>query len=200
MPPRRLPWRRWCFWCWGLRGSPCAGVIVRGRDSVHDRDDRSIVVPVWLRADASHRVHLMSRHARRSIRRPVSGARVVLLCLDGASLDVISPAVAAGRLPNFGRLLDRGASMHLATTRPTQPEPVWASVMTGMWPSRSRCARRGEVSSVQRRRGRRCPAGLPLFAGPHPSRPADRGAVLVRESGEPAAVADCRRATVCPPV
>jgi hypothetical protein len=66
----------------------------------------------------------------------VSGARVVVLCLDGASLDVISPAVAAGRLPNFGRILDRGASMHLATTRPTQPEPVWASVMTGMWPSR----------------------------------------------------------------
>jgi hypothetical protein len=64
------------------------------------------------------------------------GPRVVLLCLDGASLDVISPAVAAGRLPNFGRMLERGASMHLATTRPTQAEPVWASVMTGMWPSR----------------------------------------------------------------
>jgi hypothetical protein len=61
---------------------------------------------------------------------------VVLLCLDGASLDVISPAVAAGRLPSFGRILERGASMHLATTRPTQPEPVWASVMTGVWPAR----------------------------------------------------------------
>jgi len=45
--------------------------------------------------------------------------RVVLLCLDGATLDVISPAVAAGRLPNFGRMLDAGAWMHLATTRPT---------------------------------------------------------------------------------
>jgi predicted AlkP superfamily phosphohydrolase/phosphomutase len=67
---------------------------------------------------------------------PVEHPRVVLLCLDGASLDVISPAVAAGRLPNFGRMLDAGASMHLATTRPTQPEPVWASIMTGMWPSR----------------------------------------------------------------
>jgi hypothetical protein len=64
------------------------------------------------------------------------GPRVLLLCLDGASLDVISPAVAAGRLPNFARLLERGASMHLATTRPTQAEPVWASVMTGMWPAR----------------------------------------------------------------
>ena len=67
---------------------------------------------------------------------PAEHPRVVLLCLDGASLDVISPAVAAGRLPNFGRMLDAGASMHLATTRPTQPEPVWASIMTGMWPSR----------------------------------------------------------------
>jgi len=62
-------------------------------------------------------------------------SRVILLCLDGASLDVISPAVAAGRLPNFSRMLDRGAMMYLATTRPTQPEPVWASVVTGMWPS-----------------------------------------------------------------
>jgi len=67
---------------------------------------------------------------------PAQGPRVFLLCLDGASLDVISPAVAAGRLPNFGRILERGASLHLATTRPTQAEPVWASVMTGMWPSR----------------------------------------------------------------
>jgi hypothetical protein len=95
----------------------------------------SIVVPGWLRAT---RLPVRSDIAPRASidPDPDSGARVVLLCLDGASLDVISPAVAAGRLPNFGRILDRGASMHLATTRPTQPEPVWASVMTGMWPAR----------------------------------------------------------------
>jgi predicted AlkP superfamily phosphohydrolase/phosphomutase len=94
----------------------------------------SIVIPLWLRARS---VGVPAAVGTRSSIDPetVSGARVVLLCLDGASLDVISPAVAAGRLPNFGRLLDRGASMHLATTRPTQPEPVWASVMTGMWPA-----------------------------------------------------------------
>ena len=66
----------------------------------------------------------------------VDGPSVLMLCLDGASLDAISPAVAAGRLPNFARMLERGASMHLATARPTQAEPVWASVMTGMWPAR----------------------------------------------------------------
>jgi type I phosphodiesterase/nucleotide pyrophosphatase len=94
----------------------------------------SIAVPLWLRAG------ILTARADSFVRSSIdpeslSGARIVLLCLDGASLDVISPAVAAGRLPNFGRLLDRGASMHLATTRPTQPEPVWASVMTGMWPA-----------------------------------------------------------------
>src|SRR5688572_4678598 len=94
----------------------------------------SIGVPLWLRTGNVRRPADVT--ARSSLDpESVSGARVVLLCLDGASLDVISPAVAAGRLPNFGRLLDRGASMHLATTRPTQPEPVWASAMTGVWPS-----------------------------------------------------------------
>jgi hypothetical protein len=94
----------------------------------------SIVVPAWLRGPGvSAPVRAVAAPSVDT--EPVEGPRVVLLCFDGASLDVISPAVAAGRLPNFGRLLDRGASLHLATTRPTQPEPVWASVMTGMWPS-----------------------------------------------------------------
>src|SRR5262245_8737546 len=48
------------------------------------------------------------------------GARVTMLLLDGASLEFVWPRVAAGRLPNFGRLLDAGASMDLATIRPTQ--------------------------------------------------------------------------------
>jgi hypothetical protein len=62
------------------------------------------------------------------------GGRVVLLMLEGASLDVISPAVAQGRLPNFGRLLDGGSVLHLATLRPTQAEPVWSAAATGRVP------------------------------------------------------------------
>jgi hypothetical protein len=62
------------------------------------------------------------------------GGRLVLVMLDGASLDVIAPAVAEGRLPNFGRLLDGGAVAHLATLRPTQAEPVWSAVATGRTP------------------------------------------------------------------
>lgn len=60
--------------------------------------------------------------------------RITIVLLDGASLEFIAPAAAEGRLPNFGKLLDTGASMHLATLRPTQPEPVWTAVATGKLP------------------------------------------------------------------
>lgn len=63
--------------------------------------------------------------------------RVLMIMLDGASLDVISPAAAEGHLPNFGRILDAGAVMHLASLRPTQPAPVWTTVATGKWPSKN---------------------------------------------------------------
>jgi hypothetical protein len=39
-------------------------------------------------------------------------ARVILLAIDGASLDFVSPAAADGRLPNFGRLQPR---MHVTS-------------------------------------------------------------------------------------
>jgi len=67
---------------------------------------------------------------------PTSDAspHVMVVLLDGASLEFISPAAADGSLPNFGRLLDTGASFHLATLRPTQPGPVWAAVATGKYP------------------------------------------------------------------
>jgi predicted AlkP superfamily phosphohydrolase/phosphomutase len=63
------------------------------------------------------------------------GPRVVLLLLDGASLDQIWPRAADGRLPHFSRLLEGGAVIDLATTRPTQPDPVWAAVATGKYPA-----------------------------------------------------------------
>lgn len=64
-------------------------------------------------------------------------SRVVMILLDGASLDFISAATVEGRLPNFGKILDAGSSMHLATLRPTQPEPVWTAVASGKLPSKT---------------------------------------------------------------
>lgn len=62
------------------------------------------------------------------------GPRVVMLLLDGASLEYIWTRIAEGRLANFARLLEGGASIDLATIRPTQPDPVWAAAATGMYP------------------------------------------------------------------
>jgi hypothetical protein len=65
------------------------------------------------------------------------GPRVVMLALDGASLDYISLEVADGRLPNFGRILAAGAALHLATMRPTQPTTVWAAALSGKYPPKN---------------------------------------------------------------
>jgi hypothetical protein len=65
------------------------------------------------------------------------GAHVTILLVDGGSLDYIWPRVTSGRLPNFGRLLDAGASLDVATIRPTQPDPVWVAAATGMYPMKN---------------------------------------------------------------
>ena len=65
---------------------------------------------------------------------PMGAGRVVLILLEGASLDYLWPRAAEGHFPNFGRMLDRGATLDLATLRPTQPEPVWTAVATGKYP------------------------------------------------------------------
>jgi predicted AlkP superfamily phosphohydrolase/phosphomutase len=63
--------------------------------------------------------------------------RVTMILLDGASLEYVLPRVAEGRLPTFARLVEKGAVMDLATVRPTQPDPVWAAVATGMYPAKN---------------------------------------------------------------
>jgi hypothetical protein len=76
---------------------------------------------------------------RLAIGAPATGelpsARVVLIDIDGASLDFITPAAADGRLPNFERILDAGAALHLATLKPTQPAPVLTALATGKLPA-----------------------------------------------------------------
>ena len=92
----------------------------------------SVGVPLWLRAPAEPVVP-----APRRARQPQVVAQpphVRLILIDGASLGFIRHRIAAGQLPNFGKLIDRGASIDLATLRPTQVEPVWAAAATGKYP------------------------------------------------------------------
>jgi hypothetical protein len=95
----------------------------------------SAVLPLWFRGPgealvpAAHRVN-----QARPVTRP---PRVRIVALDGAPRGFLLQRVAAGRLPNFGKLIDRGALLDLATLRPTQAEPVWASAATGKYPPKT---------------------------------------------------------------
>jgi hypothetical protein len=64
-------------------------------------------------------------------------SRVTIFAIDAASLELITNATADGRLPNFGRLLDAGAVMHLATLHPSSAEAVWAAAATGKLPQKN---------------------------------------------------------------
>ncbi len=68
---------------------------------------------------------------------PERTARVTIIAVDGGSLDFVTSATAEGRLPNFGRVLDAGAVMRLATLHPTSAEAVWAAVSTGKLPQKN---------------------------------------------------------------
>lgn len=98
----------------------------------------SLAFPLVARGPAAE-VDVAARR-RTAVDLPPAGAapgRLHVVLLDGASLEYITLATAEGRLPNFGRMLDGGASMHLETIRPTQPGPVWAAALTGKYPSRN---------------------------------------------------------------
>jgi len=70
-------------------------------------------------------------------RTPGRVPRVTMIAIDAGSLELVTTAAAEGRLPNFGRMLDAGAVMHLATLQPTSAEVVWAAVATGKLPQKN---------------------------------------------------------------
>lgn len=98
----------------------------------------SLVLPLAARGDAVDPVGISTKPADRgSAPIAAAGPRVTMILLDGASLDYVLPRIAEGRLPAFARLYEKGAVMDLATVRPTQANPVWAAVATGMYPSKN---------------------------------------------------------------
>ena len=98
----------------------------------------SVAVPVVLRGASTPPA--LPGPAGPPLAQPAGGptaGRVVLLAVDGASLERIRLGAAEGRMPNLARALDRGAVAHLATLRPTQAEPIWTSAVTGRLPQHS---------------------------------------------------------------
>jgi predicted AlkP superfamily phosphohydrolase/phosphomutase len=62
--------------------------------------------------------------------------KVFVIGVDGATFDIIDPWVAAGRLPNFARLLREGARGLLQSTVIPNSFPGWTSCTTGVNPAK----------------------------------------------------------------
>jgi predicted AlkP superfamily phosphohydrolase/phosphomutase len=63
--------------------------------------------------------------------RKKSVRRVLAIGLDGATWDLLTPWMAAGKLPNLAKLRQAGASGEMASTIHPITAPAWISFMTG---------------------------------------------------------------------
>jgi len=64
-----------------------------------------------------------------------NGNRVVVLGMDGATWDVIDPMIANGELPNFKKLIAKGARANFITYPPSRSPTIWTTMATGRYPS-----------------------------------------------------------------
>ncbi len=60
--------------------------------------------------------------------------KVLILGLDGATFDVLTPLMDAGRMPNLKRMVDNGASGTMYSTVPPITPAAWTTFMTGKGP------------------------------------------------------------------
>lgn len=65
-----------------------------------------------------------------------TGRRVVLVAVDGLSLDWILPLAADGKAPSFRFLMRQGAWGRVESFVPTAPPVIWTTVATGVLPYR----------------------------------------------------------------
>ena len=61
---------------------------------------------------------------------------ILVIGLDGGTLDLVRPWAVEGRLPNLASLMDRGLWGPLRSTLPAATFPAWTSLMTGANPGR----------------------------------------------------------------
>jgi len=63
--------------------------------------------------------------------------KVLLIGVDAGEWDVLGPLLDKGRVPNFARMRDQGASGKIRTLEPLTKSPIiWASVATGKVPKK----------------------------------------------------------------
>ena len=65
-----------------------------------------------------------------------SPARVVVISIDGVPYSFLQARIAAGTLPNFKKLLERGSLHRMNSVQPCVSSVAWASYMTGKNPGK----------------------------------------------------------------
>lgn len=65
-----------------------------------------------------------------------SHPRLLVIGLDGATWEMMSPMMAAGELPTLRRLMKEGVSGMLRSTIPPVTAPAWSGFMTGLNPGK----------------------------------------------------------------
>jgi predicted AlkP superfamily phosphohydrolase/phosphomutase len=63
--------------------------------------------------------------------------KVIVIGLDGATFRLLDPLLAAGHLPTFARLIERGARGPLRSTLPANSAAGWTAFMTGKNPGKT---------------------------------------------------------------
>lgn len=67
---------------------------------------------------------------------PAVCERMLIIGLDGATFDVLTPMMDAGRMPNLRRFIAEGVSGILNSTKPPITPAAWTTFMTGKGPGR----------------------------------------------------------------
>lgn len=73
-------------------------------------------------------------HDRRVLRVEGDGTPTIFLGVDGADWDVINSLMARGRLPNFKKLVEQGATGPLRSIEPMLSPLLWTTMATGKLP------------------------------------------------------------------
>ncbi|MFA6475382.1 MAG: alkaline phosphatase family protein [Patescibacteria group bacterium] len=69
----------------------------------------------------------------------MSKPKVVVIGLDGSSWDLVTPMLAAGRLPHLQKMQQTGMSSTMLSTHPAHSAPAWTSFATGLYPTQHGC-------------------------------------------------------------
>jgi len=60
--------------------------------------------------------------------------KILFICIDGATFDIIKPLIKEGKLPHFKRIMENGCWGELSTLNSTLTPIIWTSIATGKIP------------------------------------------------------------------